>query len=86
MSNNFNETMKFEPPKDKSKSVKEILFSSIASLEEKGYDPVNQIIGYMLSGDPSYITSYNDARALICNVERDELLEELLTFYLNNKE
>lgn len=86
MSNDFNETMKFEPPKEKNKSVKEIIFSSFASLEEKGYNPINQIIGYMLSGDPSYITSYNDARCLICNVERDELLEELLTFYLKNQE
>lgn len=85
MDNKLNETMKFEPPKDKNKSVKEILFSSVSSLEEKGYNPTNQIIGYILSGDPSYITSYNDARALICNVERDELLEELLTFYLKNK-
>lgn len=84
MKNEFNETMKFEPPKDKLKTVNEILFSTFSSLEEKGYNPINQIIGYILSGDPSYITSYNDARYLICNIERDELLEELLTFYLEN--
>jgi uncharacterized protein (UPF0297 family) len=80
----FNETMKFEAPKDKASSVNEIIFSAFSSLEEKGYNPINQIIGYILSGDPSYITSHNDARTLICNVERDELLEELLAFYLEN--
>lgn len=82
--NKFNETMKFEPPKDKASSVNEIIFSTFASLEEKGYSSINQIIGYILSGDPSYITSHNDARFKICNVERDEILEELLGFYLEN--
>ncbi len=80
----FNETMKFEVPKDNVSSVNEIIFSAFSSLEEKGYNAINQIIGYILSGDPSYITSHNDARTLICNVERDELLEELLDFYLKN--
>lgn len=81
----FDETMKFEAPKDKASSVNEIIFSVFESLEAKGYHPTNQVIGYILSGDPSYITSYNDARSLICNVERDEILEELLSFYLENK-
>lgn len=84
MDNKFNETMKFEPPKESTKTVKEIVFSTFSSLEEKGYNPVNQIIGYILSGDPTYITSHKDARSIICNIERDELLEELLNFYLNN--
>lgn len=83
MNNKFNETMKFESPKDNMDSVKEIILSVYASLEEKGYDPINQIIGYILSGDPTYITSHNNARSTICKIERDELLEELLKFYLN---
>lgn len=83
MNSKFNETMKFEPPKDNINSAKEIILSVFESLEEKGYDPINQVIGYILSGDPTYITSYNDARSLICRIERDEILEELLKSYLN---
>lgn len=86
MNNKFNETMKFEPPKDNIKSVKEIIFSTITALEEKGYNPVNQIIGYILSGDPTYITSHKDARSLICKIERDEILEELINTYLKDDE
>ena len=52
-----------------------------SAMKEKGYDPVNQIVGYLLSGDPTYITSYKNARYLILRVERDELLEELVRFY-----
>ncbi len=85
MNNNFNETMKFEPPKENIVSVEDIILSVYSSLEEKGYDPINQIIGYILSGDPTYITSYNNARSTICRIERDELLEELLKFYLKNR-
>ena len=54
------------------------------ALCEKGYDPVNQIVGYLISGDPTYITSYNNARYLIRMLERDELLEELVKFYISN--
>ena len=82
VSDKFNETMKFEPPKDNINSAKEIILSVFESLEEKGYDPINQVIGYILSGDPTYITSYNDARSMICRIERDEILEELLKSYL----
>lgn len=82
MNNKFNETMKFEPPKDNLNSARNIILSVFSSLEEKGYDPINQIIGYILSGDPTYITSYNDARSVITRIERDELLEELLKTYL----
>ena len=78
----INETMKFEVPKDNINSAKDILLSVFSSLEEKGYDPINQIIGYILSGDPTYITSYKDARSMICRIERDEILEELLRAYL----
>ena len=82
MTSKFNETMKFEPPKDNVNSAKEIILSVFESLEEKGYDPINQVIGYILSGDPTYITSYTDARSMICRIERDEILEELLKSYL----
>ncbi|MEY8415359.1 Uncharacterized protein, UPF0297 family [Tissierella praeacuta DSM 18095] len=85
MNNKFNETMKFEPPIEKIDSVEEIILSVFYSLKERGYDPVNQIIGYILSGDPTYITSHNNARSTICRIERDELLEELLKYYLMNK-
>ncbi|MDD2649270.1 MAG: IreB family regulatory phosphoprotein [Eubacteriales bacterium] len=55
------------------------------ALKDKGYDPVTQIVGYLISGDPTYITSYNQARSLICRVERDELMEELVRSYIENK-
>ena len=55
-------------------------------MEEKGYDPINQIVGYLISGDPTYITSYNNARYLIRRLERDELLEELVRFYVEENE
>ena len=60
---------------------REVLMTVYAAMKEKGYDPVNQIVGYLLSGDPTYITSYKNARYLILRVERDELLEELVRFY-----
>ncbi len=86
MNNNFNETMKFEPPSERADEVREILFTVYGgALEEKGYDPINQIIGYILSGDPTYITSHSDARSIIRKVERDELLEEVLEYYLKDK-
>ncbi len=65
-------------------SVKEILTEVYAALTEKGYNPVNQIVGYIMSGDPTYITSHKNARSLIMKVERDELVEELLTDYIKN--
>jgi|SRR5690554_4456220 uncharacterized protein (UPF0297 family) len=78
----MNETMKFEAAKETPAEPREILFSVFDSLEEKGYNPINQIIGYILSGDPTYITSHNNARSLIRKIERDELLEEILRAYL----
>ena len=65
-------------------TVKEILAQVYAALTEKGYNPVNQIVGYIMSGDPTYITSYKNARSLIMKVERDELVEEMLTEYIKN--
>ncbi|HLS89856.1 MAG TPA: IreB family regulatory phosphoprotein [Limnochordia bacterium] len=65
-------------------TVKEILQRVHAALEEKGYRPVDQIVGYLVSGDPAYITSHNEARLWIRKLERDELLEEIVRFYLEN--
>ena len=65
-------------------TVKEILAQVYAALTEKGYNPVNQIVGYIMSGDPTYITSHKNARSLIMKVERDELVEEMLVEYIKN--
>lgn len=83
MDGKFQETMKFSIEKDQDKTPKEILLKVYGALKEKGYDPVNQIVGYLISGDPTYITSHENARALIRRLERDELLEELVVFYIN---
>lgn len=73
----------FTPQKEESKRVKEIMEQVVTALKQKGYEPVSQIIGYILSGDPTYITSHNNARALICKIERDELLEEMIKKYID---
>lgn len=65
--------------------VKEVLDTVYNAMREKGYNPVNQIVGYIMSGDPTYITSYKGARSTIMKVERDELVEELLKEYIRNK-
>ena len=75
-------TIKFVVPDDKSTQAKMILKSVYASLSEKGYNPINQIVGYLLSEDPTYITNYNNARSLICQMDRDELLQDLVRHYL----
>jgi len=67
-------------------SVKAILSTVYEALTEKGYDPVNQIVGYIMSGDPTYITSHKSARSLIMKVERDEIVEELLTEYIRHNQ
>lgn len=85
MNNQSNFTMKFRVEKEKINEIEEILKSVHKALKEKGYNPINQLVGYILSGDPTYITSYNNARSLIRQVERDELLEEILKSYLENK-
>lgn len=66
-------------------SVKDILDAVYNAMVEKGYNPINQMVGYIMSGDPTYITSHNNARALIMKVERDELVEELLREYIKNR-
>lgn len=75
------ETRKFQAL-DKKTEIKEILSSVYDSLLVKGYNPINQLVGYIISEDPTYITNYNNARALICRIDRDELLQELVLSYL----
>ncbi|BDF70394.1 UPF0297 protein [Oscillospiraceae bacterium] len=75
-------TRKFSLGDEKGDEIKEILTSVYNSLQEKGYNPINQIVGYILSEDPTYITNYNNARALIRKLDRDELLQELVKRYL----
>lgn len=79
----ISETMKINLEFDKAQEVKEIVSKVYEALKIKGYDPISQIVGYILSGDPTYITSYNGARSLIVKIERDELLEEFTKTYIN---
>lgn len=76
-------TTVFIPQKEEVSKVKEIMEQVVVALKEKGYEPVSQIVGYILSGDPTYITSHNNARALVCKIERDDLLQEMIKSYLN---
>ena len=75
-------TISFSIREDKEKEIKAILTTVYDALRQKGYNPINQIVGYILSEDPTYITNYNKARALITRIDRDELLQELLLSYL----
>ena len=75
-------TIKFLVPDDATQEMKVILSAVYRSLSEKGSNPINQIVGYLLSEDPTYITNYNNARSLICKLDRDELLQELVRHYL----
>lgn len=96
MNKNFSETQKISNLKDALKNVvisddaveKSAINRTIAdvydAMREKGYNPVNQFVGYIMSGDPTYITSYKDARKKMARVEQDELLEEIVTYYLKN--
>lgn len=77
-------TQYFKVETEPETGVKVVLATVYEALVEKGYNPVNQIVGYIMSGDPTYITSHNSARSLIMKVERDELVEELLTAYIRN--
>lgn len=78
------ETVKFNVETERA-DPKKIILSVYQALSEKGYNPINQIVGYILSGDPSYITSYNGARSLVRKLERDEILEELVSNYVKGK-
>ena len=82
MNGSFDETRYFNIPTEVSDSAEEIIRTVYQALKAKGYDPITQIVGYLLSGDPTYITSYNNARSLIRRLERDEILEEFVRFYL----
>ncbi len=79
------ETMMFRAGGEEEVSAREILQLVYAALQEKGYDPINQLVGYLISGDPVYITSHNQARALIRKLERYELMEELVRYYLQEE-
>ena len=82
---NVTNTQFFKVEKEPEMQVKDVLAIVYEALTEKGYNPVNQIVGYIMSGDPTYITSHNNARSLIMKVERDELLEEALQYYIQNR-
>ncbi|MCO1600111.1 IreB family regulatory phosphoprotein [Desulfosporosinus nitroreducens] len=79
------ETMMFKAVGDETISAHDILQKVYAALQEKGYDPINQMVGYLMSGDPVYITSHNQARSMIRKLERFELIEELVRTYLQEK-
>lgn len=78
-------TIKFTVPGDDKDNMRRILRSVFDALNEKGYNPINQIVGYLLTEDPTYITNYNNARSMICKLDRDELLQDLVNCYLFNK-
>ena len=82
---NSDNTIKFDSLNNKKDLTKEIIFEVYDSLIKKGYNPVNQLVGYLISGDPTYVTNYNGARALVRKLERDEILEEVLKAYLGIK-
>ncbi len=82
----LDETIMFKLDDLNKKTVRETLEQVYAALEEKGYDPINQIVGFLLSGDPAYIPRHNDARNLIRRHERDEILEKVLTYYITHQD
>ena len=82
---NLSNTQYFKVKTEPEVQVKEVLDVVYTAMEEKGYNPVNKIVGYIMSGDPTYITSYKGARSMIMKVERDELVEELLKEYIKNR-
>ncbi|MGN0311651.1 MAG: IreB family regulatory phosphoprotein [Lachnospiraceae bacterium] len=81
----MNNTQYFRVEKEVELPVSDVIAKVYEALKEKGYNPVNQIVGYIMSGDPTYITSHKNARSLIMRVERDEIVEEVLKFYLEQK-
>ena len=85
MKQDLSNTQYFKVHDEPKVGVKETIRQVYEALSEKGYNPVNQIVGYVMSGDPTYITSYKGARSMIMKVERDELVEELLKEYIKNK-
>lgn len=86
MNNKLGETRQFAVPAELDSSAEQIIKSVYQALKAKGHDPIMQIVGYLLSGDPTYITSYNSARSMIRRLERDEILEELVRSYVEKIE
>ena len=80
----FDRTMTFSIKDEKENEMKKVILTVYDALKEKGYNPINQIVGYILSEDPTYITNHNNARSLIRKIDRDELLQELVKEYLGN--
>ena len=80
------DTQKFTVPNDDRDNMRRILRSVYEALTEKGYNPINQIVGYLLTEDPTYITNYNNARSMICKINRDELMQVLVREYLFEQE
>ena len=80
------QTLKFTVPTNDKENMKRILRSVFDALQQKGYNPINQIVGYLLTEDPTYITNYNNARSMICKLDRDELLQQLVRDYLSVEE
>ena len=76
------ETVRFNVEKEKNNNTKEVIKQVYEALSEKGYNPINQLVGYILSGDPTYITNHNNARSLIRQIERDDLLEQMVKTYI----
>ena len=85
MNENLHDTQFFQTVQENKMDVDQVLDLVYTALSEKGYNPVNQIVGYVMSGDPTYITSHKSARSLIMKVERDDILELLLSYYIKNK-
>ncbi len=82
MADNTKNTLKFTVPCDDEENMHRTLRCVFDALNEKGYNPINQIVGYLLTEDPTYITNYNNARSMICKIDRDELLQDLVHSYL----
>ncbi len=80
----MNHTIRFTIRNNKEKEMKKILTSVYDALVEQGYNPINQIVGYIISEDPTYITNHKNARSLICKIDRDELMETLIRNYLDH--
>ena len=80
------DTQKFTVPSDDKENMRRILRNVYEALTEKGYNPINQIVGYLLTEDPTYITNYNSARSMICKIDRDELMQVLVREYLFEQE
>ena len=80
------ETLKFTVPSDDKENMRQTLRNVYEALTEKGYNPINQIVGYLLTEDPTYITNYSGARSMICKIDRDELMQVLVKEYLFDKD